>query len=78
MSVKLLTEHHLEILSLRRLHLSECHIVENHMSWLNYMSVHETLAHNTYVQMLPLNTMLSLNTYTDISRWARGLVSCVV
>ena len=41
MSVKLLTEHHLEFQSLTgaalaglSLHLSKCHIVGNHMSWL--------------------------------------------
>ena len=41
-SVKLLTEHHLEFLSLKEaaqarlsLHLSKCHIVGNYMSWLN-------------------------------------------
>ena len=43
MSVKLLTEHHLEFLRLKeaaqarlRLHLPECHIVGNHMSRLQY------------------------------------------
>ena len=43
MSVKLLTEHHLEFLSLKQaaqdrlsLHLSKCHIVGNHMPWLKY------------------------------------------
>ena len=42
MIVKLLTEQHLEFLSLKEaaqarlsLHLSKCHIVGNHMSWLN-------------------------------------------
>ena len=41
MSVKLLTEHHLEFLSLKgatqvglSLHLSKCHILGNHISWL--------------------------------------------
>ena len=41
MGVKLLIEHHLEFLSLTEgctahlsLHLSKCHIVGNHMSWL--------------------------------------------
>ena len=41
MIVNLLTEHHLEFLSLTggaearpSLHLSECHIVGNHMPWL--------------------------------------------
>ena len=41
MSVKLLTEHHLEFLSLKEaaqarlsLHMSKCHIVGNHMSGL--------------------------------------------
>ena len=41
MIVKLLTEHHLEFLSLKEiaearpsLHLSKCQIVENHMHWL--------------------------------------------
>ena len=41
MTLKLLTEHHLEFLSLKRdsqarlsLHLSKCHIVGNHMSQL--------------------------------------------
>ena len=45
MTVKLLTEHHLEFLSLKEaaqarlsLHLSKCHIVGNHMSWLNYVA----------------------------------------
>ena len=44
MSVKLLTEHHLEFLSLKEaaqaclsLHLSKCHIVGNHMLWLIYI-----------------------------------------
>ena len=43
MSVKLLTEQHLEFISLKgaaqaclSLHLSNCHIVGNHMSRLNY------------------------------------------
>ena len=43
MSIKLLTQHHLEFLSLKggctarlSLHLSKCHIVGNHMSWLIY------------------------------------------
>ena len=42
MIVKLLTKHYLEFLSLKEaakarpsLHLSKCHIVGNHMSWLN-------------------------------------------
>ena len=42
MNVKLLTEHHLDFLSFNEaaqarmsLRLSKCHIVENHMSWLN-------------------------------------------
>ena len=41
MIVNLLTEHHLEFLSLKggaqaclSLHLSKCHIVGNHMPWL--------------------------------------------
>ena len=41
MTVKLLTEHYLEFLSLKgdaqarlSLHLLKCHIVGNHMSWL--------------------------------------------
>ena len=41
MSVKLLTEHHLEFLSLKEgckarlsLHMSKCHIVGNLMHWL--------------------------------------------
>ena len=41
MSVKLLTEHNLEFLSLKgaaqarlSLHLSKCHVVGNHMRWL--------------------------------------------
>ena len=34
MTVKLLTEHHLEFVSLKSLDLSKCHIVGNHMSWL--------------------------------------------
>ena len=47
MSVKLLTEHHLEFLILKEavqaclsLHLSKCHIVGNHMSGFNYMYMH--------------------------------------
>ena len=46
MSVKLLTEHHLEFLCLKEaaqyqpcLHLSKCHIVGNHMSWLIYIVI---------------------------------------
>ena len=45
MTVKLLTEHYLAFLSLYEvvpaclsLHLSKCHIVRNHMLWLNYGS----------------------------------------
>ena len=37
MSVRLLTEHYLRFLSLKgvlSLHLSKCHIVGNHISWL--------------------------------------------
>ena len=44
MSINLLTEHHLEFLSLTEaaqarlsLYLSKCHIVGNHMSQLNYI-----------------------------------------
>ena len=43
MNVKLLTEHHLEFLSLNEaaearlsLHMSKCHIFGKHMHWLNY------------------------------------------
>ena len=49
MSVKLLTEHHLEFLSLTgaalagpSLHLSKCHIVGNHVSrliWIEFLSL---------------------------------------
>ena len=46
MTVKLLTAHHLEFLSLKgpaqarlSLHLSKCHIAGNHMSRLNLFSV---------------------------------------
>ena len=42
MSVKLLTEHNLEFLSLKgarlSLHLSKCHIVGNHMRQLKILS----------------------------------------
>ena len=45
MTLRLLSEHHLELLSLTEaaqahlsLHLSKCHIVGNHMSRLNYES----------------------------------------
>ena len=45
MSVELLTEHHLEFLTLKEapqaglsLHLSKYHIVGNHMSRLNYVN----------------------------------------
>ena len=45
MSVKLLTEHHLEFLSFiggctgsSESTLVKCHIVGNHVSWLNYYS----------------------------------------
>ena len=47
MSVQLLTEHHLEFLSLTgeeaadarpSLHMSKCNIVGNHMLWLNLIS----------------------------------------
>ena len=41
MIVKLLTEQHLEFLSLNMCpHLSKCHIVGNHMSRLNYYVVY--------------------------------------
>ena len=47
MTLKLLTEHHLEFLSLKKvaakarvsLHFSKCHIVENHVSRLNYFEL---------------------------------------
>ena len=45
MSVKLLTEQHLQFLSLKEaaqarlsLHVSKYHVVGNHMLWLNYSS----------------------------------------
>ena len=44
MSVKQLTEHHLEVLRLKArlsLHLSKCHIVGNHMSRLNYCTLED-------------------------------------
>ena len=51
MSVKLLTEHNLEWLSLKEaaqarlsLHLSICHIVGNHMRRLNYSYAQKTIA----------------------------------
>ena len=54
MNVKLLTEHHLECLSLKEaaeahlsLHLSECHIVGNHMSLLNYNTKFRSLITST-------------------------------
>ena len=45
MSVKLLTEHHLEFVSLKRgctgsFDLSKCHFVGNHMSRLNLITLH--------------------------------------
>ena len=47
MIVKLLTEHHLEFLSLKRgcrgssdLHMSKCHIVGNLMHWLKCIEEH--------------------------------------
>ena len=50
MSVKLLTEHHLEFLSLKggakarlSLRLSKCHIVGNYISWLKFEH-HEALS----------------------------------
>ena len=57
MSVKLLTEHHLEFLSLKGGYTGvsesthvECHIVGNHVSWLKFIIVFltrqvSTLAH---------------------------------
>ena len=43
MIVKLLTEHHLEFMEAAEdrlsLHMSKCHIVENLMYWLNYISL---------------------------------------
>ena len=49
MIVKLLTEHHLEFLSLKKaaeacpsLHMSKCHIVGNLMHWLNCVIVVNT------------------------------------
>ena len=45
---KLLTEHHLEFLSLKArpsLHMSKCHIVGNLMLWLNYYNFEDTLYH---------------------------------
>ena len=48
MTVKIPTEHYLELLSLKRgytgrlsLFMSKCHIVGNHMSRLNYNKAHE-------------------------------------
>ena len=58
MSVKLLTEHHLEFLSLKEvaqahlsLHLLKCHIVGNHMPWLKFCNNHNTYL-TAYVQSL--------------------------
>ena len=65
MTVKLLTEHHLEFLCLKKaaqarlsLFMSKCHIVGNHMSRLNYVyairrrtsSCQEILGRNTLAQ----------------------------
>ena len=55
MIVKLLTEHHLELLSLKEaaaarlsLHMSKYHIVGNHMSRLKWL-FHNTIDNNNFV-----------------------------
>ena len=63
MTVKLLTEHHLEFLSLEAtqahmsLHVSKCHIVRNHMSRLNYV---------VGSQKNHLNEMVLLSTHNNV------------
>ena len=60
MRIKLLTEHHLQFLSLKKpsqarlsLHLSKYHIVGNHMSWL--------------ICVIERSTTMSLLLYLDLS-----------
>ena len=64
MTVNLLTEQHLEFLSLRggdrahlSLHLSKCHIVGNHMLRLNYLFCMYTILKLKF----EFNTVLSIN-----------------
>ena len=63
MAVKLLTEHHLEFLSLKEtsqarlsLHLSKCHIVGNHMPRLIYMRFRPEIVRNC--QNYPTRTLV--------------------
>ena len=55
MSVKLLTENYLEFLSLKgatqarlSLHMSKCHIVGNHVTWLNHYMTTEVAGEQIY------------------------------
>ena len=79
MSVKLLTEHNLELISSKKcvaqarlkLHLSKCHIVENHLSRLIYCPLYEPANENLVLIAYAWNSYL--NTQADMSS-AQGLV----
>ena len=65
-TVKLLTEHHLEFLSLMEvaqaglsLHLSKCHIVGNHMSQLKYSGYSKELSQLVCHRYFEYTTFLS-------------------
>ena len=73
MSVKLLTEHHLESLRLKEavkaglsLHLSNCHIFGNHMSWL----ICRTFVSGTYKAV---TLLLYCVTFFVLGCWTYGL-----
>ena len=58
MTVKLLTKHHLEFISLNEaaqahmsLHMSKCHIVGNHMLWFNSFLLNKIYAVDTSVSV---------------------------
>ena len=68
MTVKLLTIHHLEFLSLNGsctgssdLHLSKCHIVGNHMSRLNFLATRILSCFFSFFQEIPLKQNVQLS-----------------
>ena len=85
MTVKLLTEHHLETLSLKMtaqarlsLHLSKCHIVGNHLSglkcgieWWVRKIIHHLLE-GVIKKICPLGSMSSLSKPCDAKWWSSG------
>ena len=84
MSVKLLTEHQLEFLSLQEaaqarlsLHLSKFHIVGNHMLWQIYFFSWLDTNFGTHgeVCLLCINGFVTINIYSTLEKTLYGVAS---